>query len=93
MDELDLVERVTSWGVGMGRRSTIERARFLDPVVNGILLRDHLQIDDMDAGCERVRHRSAAGSRLARVERRRRAGRGLARFARRRVMEAGDGRS
>lgn len=55
VDELGMVERVTSWGVAAGRHSTIERVDFLDPVVNGILLRNQLRIDGMDAGCTPLR--------------------------------------
>lgn len=50
-----MVERVTSCGVGVGRRATVERARFLDVVVNGILMRDQLRIAEMDAGCTPLR--------------------------------------
>lgn len=49
----------------MGRRSTLERVEFLDPVVNGKLLRDHLQIDDMDAGCTGLRSGWPLGEGLA----------------------------
>lgn len=64
-----MVERVTSWGVGVGRRSTVERVEFLDPVVNGILLRDQLQIDEPDAGCTPLRSGWPLAEGLAWLER------------------------